>query len=111
MSYKLLFSPELSVEGDSKSGILLIPVIVDDKGGSFAMRKSVRTVKQAFMFAAGFTMAQFVEEEGGVEGIQAMLDARGEAAAVERANPMTKQEENNLLDAMDDGPLAEDKGC
>jgi len=106
MSYKLFFSPELSIPGDPKSGILLIPVIVDDKGGSFAMRKAVKTVKQAFMFDAGFTLAQFIEEEGGVEGIQAMLDSRGEAAAQDRADRLTQQEEDDLLDALDDGPLA-----
>lgn len=78
MNYKLLFSPELSIEGDPSSDLLLTPVIVDDKGGSFAMHKAVKTVKQAFMFDAGFTLAQFIEEEGGSEGIEAMLDAREE---------------------------------
>ena len=106
MSYKLLFSPELVVEGDPTSGIILLPVIVDSKGGSFAMKKAVKSVKQAYMFDAGFTLAQFIEEEGGVEGVQAMLNARGENAARERADTLTEQEEAEVLDALDDKPIA-----
>lgn len=130
-AYTLLFSPELVVEGDPSSGVLLLPVIVAANGDIFAMKKSVKTAKQAFMFNDGFTLAQFIEKEGGFEGVKTALAAREDAAqskldpggdtiaAIKRADtvaatvedgvvaPMTEQEENDLLDAIDDDPLSE----
>ncbi len=88
--YQLLFSPDLAVPDDPTSGLLLIPVIVSEDGDRFAMKKAVKTVKQAFMFDAGFTLAQFIEGEGGFEGVKAILEAREDnalAAAVEEGTP------------------------
>lgn len=106
MSYKLLFSPELVTEGDPTSDVLLVPVIVAEDGRTFALKKTVKTAKQAFMFNAGFALVQFIEDAGGFEGVKAILEARDEATAIERADTLTQQEEDDLLDAMDDGPLA-----
>lgn len=124
MSYKLLFTPELTIPGDPKSDILLIPVVVDDKGGTFAMLKAVKTAKQAFMFDAGFTLAQFIEEEGGFDSLKDMIEARDENAAIDRADALTEQftsdslgnpvrtspvedAEQSKLDPAEDG----DEGC
>ena len=104
MKYQLLFSPELSVPGDPASDILLVPVIVDEKGGSFAMKKAVKTVKQAFMFDDGFSLAQFIEDEGGPEGIQEMLNARKEH---DSENTM----KNALTPVRKDGVPNADEGC
>lgn len=108
MNYSLLFKPERMNSKDSQSDLVLVPVIVDGKGDSFAMKKAVKTVKQAYLFDSGFTLAQFIEEEGGFDGVKAIIDARednaAEAAVEAGADVLTQQEEDDLLDAMDDGP-------
>lgn len=76
MSYALFFTPEKVDSSDSTSDTILVPVIINHNGETFAMRKTVKTVSQAFMVDAGFTLAQFIEAEGGFDSLKAVIDAR-----------------------------------
>lgn len=76
-------------EGKPDDDPILVPVIMTDDGGGIVINKQLNTIWDAFMLGAGFSLARFIESEGGLAAIQEHVDKR---EADEQADAETKGE-------------------
>jgi len=107
MKYTLFFTPERLYPGDPTSPLVLTPIVVAENGESLAMKKAVKSVKQAAMFEAGFTLAQFIEKEGGFDSLKAVVEARDD-----EERQLTLDLDEPLAPTVEDGIVPNaDEGC
>lgn len=55
---------------------ILTPVVLDGNENGVVIARSIRSIKAALMLASGFSLAQYIEEEGGMDALKRTIDER-----------------------------------
>ncbi len=74
--YILLFKPIRPDDADPGDPAVLMPILVHEDGRQLALDKVVNTVEKALSMEAGFSLAHWIADAGGFDGVTDIIEER-----------------------------------